>query len=93
MGRPPSGGEDVGPHSSGDLSTSRDALATEVPSTVSTKPKSSELNHCYTQTVQFIRMNDYLKDSQERLADQATELQRLGQAIKEQVESLRTQLS
>ncbi|XP_038044260.1 uncharacterized protein LOC119718904 [Patiria miniata] len=71
----------------------KSSLASELSSAVPTKQRSQDLDHCYKQTLEFIQMNEYLKDSQDTLADQATELQRLGQAIKEQVESLRTQLS
>ncbi|XP_071794333.1 uncharacterized protein [Asterias amurensis] len=88
-----------------DLDNNSDALKTPVHSAAaeslssssatshSSKKHSADLNKCYSQTLKFIEMNHYLKDSQERLADQCNELQELGKSVSEQVDMLRVQLS
>ncbi|XP_033634757.1 uncharacterized protein LOC117296024 [Asterias rubens] len=88
-----------------DLDKNSDALKTSIHSAAaessssssatssSSKKHSADLDKCYSQTLKFIEMNHYLKDSQERLADQCNELQELGKSVAEQVDMLRVQLS
>ncbi len=43
--------------------------------------------------MKFLVFNEELKRSQESLQEQCNELQELGEAVKEQVKSLRTQMT
>ncbi|XP_072051580.1 uncharacterized protein [Amphiura filiformis] len=53
----------------------------------------SDIDICYTKVIKFLELNEELKQSQESLQEQCNDLQELGQAVKEQVKSLRTQMT
>ncbi|XP_072166887.1 uncharacterized protein [Diadema setosum] len=51
-----------------------------------------DIQDCYLKVLDFLEMNSYLRDSQDKLAQQCSDLQDLGQSVRDQIESLRTQL-
>lgn len=66
------------------------------PSKIATSSKQiseeHELQDTYLKVLRFLEMNSYLRDSQDAMAQQCSDLQELGQSVKDQIESLRTHL-
>ncbi|XP_071503607.1 uncharacterized protein [Diadema antillarum] len=54
--------------------------------------RNGDIQDCYLKVLDFLEMNSYLRDSQDKLAQQCSDLQDLGQSVRDQIESLRTQL-
>ncbi|XP_030833185.1 uncharacterized protein LOC115920751 [Strongylocentrotus purpuratus] len=52
----------------------------------------SDIQDCYQKVLGFLEMNSYLRDSQDKMTQQCTDLQELGQSVKDQIDSLRTRL-